>query len=115
VHDNIALSLRSVWIKPIAATAVVLALLIGYNVSGDLHRSGVVAPAVLTQLKQQGLANVEVRLTVTPDSFNTTYLQAYGSLVGIHGKTANLLEVSPSGVAQIAAQYWVAAIQPYSP
>lgn len=112
--ERTAAVLRSAWVKPAAATVTALAVVLAYHIAGNLHQHGIVASSVQRELRTQGLANVEVVLTVVPESYNTTFLQKYGSLAGIQGKTAYLLGVTASGVDHIAAQYWVAAVRPHA-
>lgn len=101
---------RSPFLKPVAASACVLALYLVFLLWSVLQGT--------TKLPEDARPaygardSFEVELRFSPESFHQTHLQALGRLVKVEGKTVLLDDVSRENAIALARTYWVAAMRP---
>ncbi len=76
-----------------------------------------VAPGRLDPALREAMSNDQMigRIAVTfnfaPEEFHINYLQQYGVVAGVQGKTIFLVQVPVSEVRQLSELYWIQSIQ----
>ena len=65
--------------------------------------------------KEETIASIAVDLNFVPEDFHINYLQQYGVVAGVNGKTILLVQVPRNEVRQLSELYWVKSIRLASP
>lgn len=65
--------------------------------------------------KEETIASIAVDLNFVPEDFHINYLQQYGIVAGVNGKTIMLVQVSRNEIRQLSELYWVKSIRLASP
>ncbi|WP_406044362.1 hypothetical protein OG799_07655 [Micromonospora sp. NBC_00898] len=100
--------LRRAWRMPtVRRIAVVLFLLVAYQVWLGIQATGKVAPGVGDERDARGRFTVNVELGFPPERYHILELQKHGRIAGTDGNTVRLRSVSPAGVQALAREYWI--------
>ena len=102
---------RSGLLRPVAVTAALLALWLGYEAW-----LGRVAAQVLPEAALAGAGprvDLEVTLAVAPEQFHMTRLQALGRVMEVRERTAFIADVDKADARAFARAYWIARIAPW--
>lgn len=95
------------WLRPVSATAVVVAALLMWQVAqfyfADVH----VSEKVERVLEERDEANVVVVLPFTPEQFHSVFFTDCCAIARVEGSRFYLQGVSDSDVRHIGEQYWV--------
>jgi len=102
--------IRNPFFKPIAASALVLALYMAFLLWSVLQGAAKLPEDARPAPGARG--NFEVELRFNPESFHQTRLQSLGRLVKVEGKVVVLHDVSRENAIAVAQTYWVAAVRP---
>ena len=65
--------------------------------------------------KEETIGSIAVDLNFVPEDFHINYLQQYGIVAGVNGKTIMLVQVSRDEIRQLSELYWVKSIRLVSP
>jgi hypothetical protein len=95
---------------PLAATIVVVAVVLLYALTGSVAANHKLA--ALEPLPPRG--NYRITLAFEPERFHQVRLQSEGRLVGVQGRTVLMMDVTPAGLRDIAREYWVDAVARWS-
>jgi len=90
--------------------AVIVVLVLAYQVWLGVQAAGKVGPDVGDERDARGRFAVDVELDFPPERYHILELQKHGRIAGTTGKTVHLRSVSPAGVDALAHQYWIARI-----
>jgi hypothetical protein len=102
---------RSGLLRPVAVTAALLGLWLGYQ--AWLAR---VAAEVLPEALLAGpgpRVDLEVVLAVAPEQFHMTRLQALGRVMEVRERTAFIADVDKAEARAFAHAYWIERIAPW--
>lgn len=61
--------------------------------------------------KEETIGRIAVDLSFTPEDFHINYLQQYGVVAGVSGKTIFLVQVPRNEVRQLSELYWIKSIR----
>jgi hypothetical protein len=92
--------------------AVILALVIAWQIFLTVRAVGRVDPALEAQVSEGEPVRVTVVVGFEPERFHTLFLQSYGRVVGVSDNEVSLRDVRPESVAQLARVYWIERIEP---
>lgn len=92
-------------------TLLLLAALAGYF--GWLDLGGAAKLQVSGLPEAAAHHNVEVVLSITPEQFHMTRLQAAGRLIRFEGGSAFIMDLPDAALEELARNYWVEAIRPW--
>jgi hypothetical protein len=92
---------------PLVATAIVIALLVGWWVAGSLAAQHKLA-ALGAPLQEHG--SYRITLDFAPERFHQLRLQDAGRLVEVRDRTVYMMDVAPAALRGIAAEYWVEGV-----
>jgi hypothetical protein len=96
---------------PLAATITILAAVLAYLAAGAIGAERKLAPL---EPLPAARANYRVTLAFPPERFHQLFMQDRGRMVGVHGDVIDMMDVEPRALRDIARQYWVASIAPWS-
>ncbi len=65
--------------------------------------------------KEETIGSIAVDLNFVPEDFHINYLQQFGIVAGVNGKTIMLVQVSRNEIRQLSELYWVKSIRLVSP
>lgn len=89
--------------RPLYATAVLLAIGLGWIAWGRLH-----AQSLTTGLDlKTGKAHYAITLAFAPEAFHVTRLQAIGRVIEVNDATVYMMDVAAADISDVATNYWV--------
>jgi hypothetical protein len=95
---------------PIVTTAAIVAVLLIYwlfGFAGAQRKLASVEPVAAS-------GSYRITLDFAPERFHQVLLQDEGRLVEVRGSTVYMKDVSPKALRDIARQYWVSSVEPWS-
>lgn len=92
--------------------AVVVLLVIAYQLWLDVQAIGKAAPGVGETPDERGRFPVDVVLDFEPERYHALELQKHGRIRSTDGTVVHLRSVSPAGVDALARYYWIEEIVP---
>lgn len=99
------------WRRPIAATAVVIAVVAASQMYSAWHAATLISPELDAALREHGRADVEAVLPFPPEKFHLLYLQERGRVVGIEGGLVLMTDVAAPEARRLAGEYWVTELR----
>lgn len=103
-------TLRRDWGRPILATVLLLVFFVAHRIFGIWHASVVTSPEVQELLSRGQPVDISVHLSSPPERFHLQYMQNFGQVMRINGRTFYLKDVAPGAVRHVASEYWVSAV-----
>lgn len=91
--------------------AVVILLIVAYQVWLTVQASGKAGPGVGEERDDRGRFSVDVELGFAPERYHILQLQKHGRIAGTDGNVVHLRSVAPAGVDSLARWYWVESIE----
>lgn len=61
--------------------------------------------------REETIGRIAVNLDFVPEDFHINYLQQYGVVAGVEGKTIFLVQVPVSEARQLSELYWIQSIR----
>lgn len=98
--------------RVVKTLAVILALVLAWQVYLTIRASGVVDPTLDALVAKGDPVRISVELGFAPERFHTLFLQDYGRVMGVNGDRVDLRDVRPESVGMLARVYWIDAITP---
>ena len=89
--------------RPLYATAVLLAIGLGWIAWGQLHAKALTADLDL----KSGKAHYAITLAFAPEAFHVTRLQAIGRVIEVKDATVFMMDVAAADIRDVATNYWV--------
>lgn len=90
--------------------AVVVLLVIAYQVWLSVQANGKVGPGVGAERDARGRFAADVELDFAPERYHILRLQKHGRIAGTDGHVVHLRGVAPAGVDALAREYWIERI-----
>jgi hypothetical protein len=87
--------------------AVVIAIVLAYQLWLVVQAQGKVGPGVGADRDGRGRFAVDVELGFAPERFHILRLQKHGRIAGTDGHVVHLRGVAPAGVDALAREYWI--------
>ncbi|WP_242902428.1 hypothetical protein [Actinomadura terrae] len=91
--------------------AVVIAIVLAYQLWLVVQAHGKVGPGVGAERDGRGRFAVDVELGFAPERFHILRLQKHGRIAGTDGHVVHLRGVAPAGVDALAREYWIKHIE----
>lgn len=91
--------------------AVILALVIAWQVYLSVTAPGRIDPGLAELVKEGEPVRVSVTLNFPPERFHTLFLQDYGRVMGVSESEVRLRDVRPESVGALARVYWIDHIE----
>lgn len=89
--------------RPLYATAVLLAIGLGWIAWGKMHAQSLTAGLDL----KPGKAHYAITLAFAPEAFHVTRLQAIGRVIEVKDATVFMMDVAAADIGDVATNYWV--------
>nr|WP_042191001.1 hypothetical protein [Kibdelosporangium sp. MJ126-NF4] len=90
--------------------AVVVAVVLAYEIWLDVQASGKVADDVGQVRNERGRYSADVEIKFAPERYHVLELQKHGRIAGTDGNVVHLRGVSPAGTEALARKYWIRRI-----
>ena len=91
--------------------AVVIAIVLAYQIWLSVQAEGKVGPGVGATRDARGRFPVDVALGFAPERYHILRLQMHGRIAGTDGHVVHLRGVAPAGVDALAREYWIKHIE----
>ncbi|TDD34150.1 hypothetical protein E1287_17535 [Actinomadura sp. KC06] len=91
--------------------AVVIAIVLAYQIWLSVQAGGKVGPGVGADRDERGRFPVDVELGFAPERYHILRIQKHGRIAGTDGHVVHLRGVAPAGVDALAREYWIKRIE----
>ncbi|WP_455357021.1 hypothetical protein [Streptomyces sp. SYSU K217416] len=109
--QSLSLPRRAAKSPTLRKIAVVVLLVLAYQIWLSVQTIGKVGPGVGDVRDPRGRFSVDVEVGFAPERYHILKLQEHGRIAGTDGHLVRLRGVAPAGVDALAREYWIEAIE----
>jgi hypothetical protein len=98
-------------LRPLVTTLAIATVCFGYQHWLSLGGARKLEPG---EIAARAKGHYEVVLNFPPEAFHTTRMQAIGRLIEVKGASVFLMDVAAADIGELARNYWIADVKPWS-